>query len=347
MITSESTSIRSMAIHKVGNKINDEGLSLSKSLIQINNQISSLLLHYFLSPFKSEEYFHFSHESNLEYNEVYNFVCNIFDEPNSLLEESVNIAKHLYENSEHPKIKSGELYIVYFSEVIAEDEVVDAIGIFKSELKETYLKIYQRNSGFEVGSEDGININKLDKGCLIFNIEREKGFVVSVTDNLSRVGEARFWTDGFLQVEQRRDDYFKTQNVIEMCKSFVTDQLPEQFEVSRADQADLLNKSVKYLKEEEAFNFDDFAEKVIEQPEVIDSFKQFKSKYEEELELDPVQDFNISQNLVKKQARVFKSVIKLDKNFHVYVHGNRQYIVRGYDNERGMNYYQLFFEQEK
>jgi hypothetical protein len=43
---------------------------------------------------------------------------------------------------------------------------------------------------------------------------------------------------------------------------------------------------------------------------------------------------------------MFKSVLKLDKNFHIYVHGNRQLIERGYDDEKGMNYYKVFFNNE-
>lgn len=41
------------------------------------------------------------------------------------------------------------------------------------------------------------------------------------------------------------------------------------------------------------------------------------------------------------------TTIKLDKNFDINIHGGEQYIVRGYDEERGMYYYQLFFKEEK
>ena len=33
-------------------------------------------------------------------------------------------------------------------------------------------------------------------------------------------------------------------------------------------------------------------------------------------------------------ARYFKSVIKLDSNFHIYVHGKREWIERGFDEEK-------------
>ena len=56
--------------------------------------------------------------------------------------------------------------------------------------------------------------------------------------------------------------------------------------------------------------------------------------------------FGISDSAIKKQSRNFKSVIKLDKNFHVYVHGDTKRIKKGVDPETGLNYYQLFFEEE-
>ena len=35
------------------------------------------------------------------------------------------------------------------------------------------------------------------------------------------------------------------------------------------------------------------------------------------------------------------------KHFDIHIHGGEQYIVRGYDEERQMYYYQLFFREER
>ena len=51
------------------------------------------------------------------------------------------------------------------------------------------------------------------------------------------------------------------------------------------------------------------------------------------------------QQAVKKQARVFKSVLKLDKNFHIYIHGNRELIEQGVEKD-GRKFYKLYFESE-
>lgn len=80
-------------------------------------------------------------------------------------------------------------------------------------------------------------------------------------------------------------------------------------------------------------------------PNVIDSFRNFDESYQKYngLELQP--SFEISLQAVKKQARIFKSVLKLDRNFHVYIHGNREWIEQGID-EDGRKYYKLFYQEE-
>jgi len=346
MITSELAGIKSIVVHKVGNKSNEDGIRYSKSALSTNEDINKLLISYFFTPFKSEEYFQLFHDSDLKLNEVYSYASEVFDNPESLYDQSVNLAKHLYENSSHPKIKAGELYVTYFNDCIVDGEQVDAIGIFKSESRETYLRVMPTADNYEIDSEAGININKLDKGCLIFNTEKEKGYLVAVVDNLSKGSEAQYWFDHFLHVRQREDDYFQTQNAIRLCKDFVMEQMPGEFEVDKADQVELLNKSAQFFKENENFDFEDFSNEVMQEPQIIESFKNHRASFENKNQLKFEDAFEVSTPAVKKTGRVFKSVIKLDKNFHIYIHGNRDYIRKGHDEETGMDYYQLFFEEE-
>jgi len=154
----------------------------------------------------------------------------------------------------------------------------------------------------------------------------------------------QYWIDDFLHVRQRKDEYYNTRNVLSLCKNFVTEELPRQFDVSKADQLDLLNKSVKFFKENESFDMKEFSNEVIANPEVIESFKRFKDSYQRDQDIDIAENFDISESAVKKQARVFKSVIKLDKNFHIYIHGNRDLIEQGSD-EKG-KYYKVYYKVE-
>mgnify|MGYP002539078795 CR=1 FL=1 len=67
----------------------------------------------------------------------------IFQSPNSFVEQSKSIAKHLFEVSTHPNIKRGELYIAFIKDCIIDGYETNAIGIFKSETKDFYLNIKQ------------------------------------------------------------------------------------------------------------------------------------------------------------------------------------------------------------
>ena len=350
MISFFEASLAELSIHRIGNKSADEFYVLSEeSLVLADEQLKELLLQYFLSPYvKVNEIYRFFHPNDdLNLNEVYHFAEAIFEKGGNFHENSQQLAKYLYEVSSHPKIKSGELYVAYFENVQIEGETHDAIGIFKSETKETYLKVYPENAGFGVSYEqDAINISKLDKGCLIINCEKEEGYKVAVIDQTNRSAEAVYWKDEFLKLKIRNDNYNQTNNVLGVYKEFVTQKLDEDFEISKADKIDLLNKSMKYFKDKETFDIDEFSNEVIANEEGIASFKNFKKNYEEEFDTSIADNFDISEAAVKKQAKAFKSIIKLDKNFHIYIHGNKELIEKGFDDDRSMNYYKVFFKEE-
>ena len=337
--------IHNITVHFVGNKSIEELLCLSKTNLIIDDDVIVPLEKYFLDSFSTDEYFQLYHDSGLEYNVVYGTTSQIFDNPDCLLEQSVNLAKHLYEQSTHPKIKGGEFYTVYFKDCLLDGETVDAVGLFKSENKDTFLKVLREGGNFNLESEQGINIKKLDKGCLIFNKDRENGYVVAVVDNTNRGVDAQYWIDDFLHVRQRKDEYANTENVMAMAKQFITKELPKEFEVPKADQIDLLNRSLQFFKEKDSFDMEEFANEVIEQPEVIESFKSYKKSYEEEHATEIDDSFTISQHAFKKQQRSYKRIIRLDKKIQIIIDGNRDHVEQGED-EKG-KYYKVYYNTEE
>ncbi len=345
MIDIINCNIDRVILHRVGSKSENESVQFSHSSLNIENVETRIsLLRYFTSPFKSDEYYNFYHSSELMMNEVYTYISKIFENPNSLHEQSICIAKHLYEQSSHPKIKGGEFYMAYFKNCILGDKQVDVIGLFKSESKDTFLKVTSSEDGFEIESQQGINIKKLDKGCLVFNIEKENGYIVSVVDNINKGVEARYWIDDFLHIRPRQDEYYNTQNILSICKNYIKNELPKQFESSKADQADLINKSIRFFKEKAEFNIDDFTNEVIGKKEVIASFNNYITDYKREKDIEISNDFLISDSAVKRGTKTLRSVIKLDKNFDIYVHGNRNLIEQGTD-EKG-KYYKVYYKEE-
>jgi hypothetical protein len=270
----------------------------------------------------------------------------MFANPKSFVKDSKEIGRILYEYSTHPKVKNGELYVAYFRNCIYEGAEVDAIGIFKSENKDTFLRLQFDGSDYQVEYEDGVNINKLDKGCLILNTNKDNGYIVASVDNISRSVEAQYWKDEFLKIYPANDNYHSTQHYLDACKNFVTNQLEQEYEVNKTDKMSFLNKTVEYFKKNDAFDEDQFLETVFEDKELISSFTKYKEEYLLDTGVQLEDSFEISGMAVKKQARVFKSVLKLDKNFHVYIHGDKSLIEKGYDDKLGKSFYKIYFDEE-
>lgn len=346
MITCDDAVIEKMVVHRVGNKTNNEPLKISPAPFMIHGEIGSVLLKYFTSNFKSPQTYHLFSETGCENNLVFQSVREIFHDVNELYAQSVKLAQYLYEVSEHPNIKSGELYITYLSQCFIDGEVVNAVGIFKSENKETYLKVFPKGDGFEIESENGININKLDKGCIIFDKESEDGYVATVVDLSNRNGEAAYWTDGFLGLKARHDSYFNTEHAINLCRGFVTEYLPSEYEMTKADQAELLSKTSDYMKEYKQFDVNKYANDVIGNNELQEKFEDYRFQYEKDFDMDFSDNFAISEQAFRKGQRGFRSILKLDKNFTVYIHGSHNRIEQGEDEDTGLKYYKFLYDNE-
>jgi len=350
MLSFFEASLTQLSIHRVGNKALDEHYILSEQPLTLQDELlQKLLMQYFLTPFeKVNEVYRLSHNSGeRELNELYHFVHLFFEGELDFHSMSQQVTKHLYESSSHPKIKAGEVYVVQFEEVQLEGERLRGVGIFKSETKETYLKVYPEHGAFKVDyEEEAINIHKLDKGCLIVDTEKEEGYKVLAVDQTNRQNEAVYWKDDFMQVVVRNDSFHQTGNLMQVCKAFVNEKLEEAFEMEKADKIDLLNRSAAYFKEKEVFQLDEFTEEVLGNPAAITMFRDYKANFEEMHDLTIGDGFEISGQAVKKESKIFKSILKLDKNFHVYIHGKREYIEKGFDEERGKHFYKLYFDQE-
>jgi len=339
--------LQKVMVHKVGNPSRGEELKLSENPLTLNDEIvQGLLTKYFLGAFNENELYRFTHLSDVALNEVYNYVRTIFDDIDTFIPQAALLAQFLYSKSTHTKVKEGELYVVLFDRVMFENEYIRALGIFKSETKETFLKVFQHGKSWEVIQEEGININKLDKGCLIFNTNTVEGYKVCVVDSTNKQNDTQYWVTDFLQVQPYSDSYHNTDKYLSLCKNFVTNEYAEKFDVSKSDQIDMLNRSMDYFKTKEQFNLQEFAEEVIHHPEVVDTFMEYKKNFESSRNFEIGDEFDIHLSAVKKQQKVFKTVLKLDKNFHIYIHGRRDLIERGVDEMSGKKYYKIYYDEE-
>jgi hypothetical protein len=112
------------------------------------------------------------------------------------------------------------------------------------------------------------------------------------------------------------------------------------------DQVKMLDQSVNYFKEKEQFDINEFNSDVFGDPRLIERFQEYGTTYVNNNKVQLADNFEINNTAVKKQSRIFKSVLKLDRNFHIYIHGNRELIEQGYDESTGRKFYKIYFEEE-
>lgn len=338
--------LKLLITHEVGNKMNEEPINLSEELTEVEEKTLEYLMTYFLKPFEPEYFYHFTHSVDVHRNDVYALIQNLFANQEDIIPISHSLAQLLYESTTHHKIKAGTFNVAYFENAVLGDEVVDCIGLFKSETHTPFLQMQSESTKYWIQHELGFEINKIDKACLIFNTDTEEGYRVLVVDHKNKSADAQYWKDSFLRLKAAANEFHQTKHFLTLTKDFLTTKFTEEFNVDKADQIDLLNKSVDYFKLNENFDKTEFEETVLSDPNHIESFRAYDQSYQEAHEIDIPESFEISEKAVKKQARVFKSVLKLDGNFHVYIHGNRDMIEKGQETD-GRKFYKLYYEEEK
>lgn len=347
----DEVTMTKLVLHKVGNKSQDEGIRVAKRLFNLNDDILEVLMSYFLNGFKLEEIYEFNHEVDLSMNEIYNYCTYIFDDPEgNFYDQSVNILKHLYDKSNHIKIKGGELYVAYFKDCVVDDELMDAVGIFKAENKDTYLKLQlDEEEEWTLDFEQGTDIAKLDKGCLVFNTTAETGYRVVSVDLKS--ADAKYWKDEFLTITEVQDNRFQTKAYLDLCKEFGKQAFKEE---DKHERVDFLNRSKDYFEHYKEFDEQEFKEVIFDDNfERIDAFEAKKQDYQERLGIEDTAEegFYIDKNVVKKAKRGFKNNIELDTQMEIKILSSdaqaEGYLERGYDEEKEMKYYKIYFNNEK
>jgi hypothetical protein len=336
--------LRKIITHHVGNKAREEELTLSVEPTEIADESKEVLIKHFVSSVNIDEWFSFDLLREGD-NGVHAVASELFGDPEKFVESSKQLGRLLYDQSNHPKIKEGEFNVVLFSNVMLNNESVEVLGLFKSESVVPFVKMKQGRVNFNITHDSGFEVTGADKGCLIFNKEGESGFKVLIADRTNRSEEARYWREDFLKLAPFKNEFQQTKQAINVTSEFLKDRVPEEFDINRADQIDLINRSLKYFKGNDTFNKNDFEQSVLQDTELIKSFRMFEQGFRSEHNIDAIDEFDISQQAVKRQTRFLKSVLKLDKNFHIYIHGNRELIQQGIESN-GRKFYKIYFEKE-
>lgn len=311
-----------------------------------DESLATTLQGYFLGSFRGSDFYSFGPDDELDQHPLYNRCAELFDNGN-LHGFAQSVAQHLHSVSHSQTIKDGELFVAFIRDCVVEGEMLNAIGLFKSESKDPFLKVHRQPDGtLDVSYELGITPKRLDKGCIVFDTEREFGLKLCVVDNTNR-DQAHFWADDFLQAMRRDTDFYQTKATMSLYRDFVQEVITPANDHPKIEQAQMLSKARDYFTNNETFEQDDFEATVLQSDDKIEAFREYKQQFETEMGYEIPQGFTISADAAKQTGRTFKSCIKLDKNFHIYIHGKQERVEKGYDENRGLNYYKLYFENEQ
>lgn len=337
-------SVAKMIVHMVGNKEREEGVSFSEVELDFKiaeNDFKDMIA----KSFKLDDLCEFYFESTLELNPIYTFIRTIFKDQNRFVEQSNFIAKILYEKSTHPKIKAGELSIIYLSNCMIDEKNVNAIVLFKSENKQTVMRYNRTDDGFSVEKSDVINLSKIEKGCLILDTEEESGYKVAIVDKTAKGHEAKYWRDEFLHVRYCQSAHLQTNNLISFCNSFIKEKCDES---EKLDKAFSIARAKKLLSESEKVTLHEFAKEVFQDEKKAKEFVSSATAQQKvDMGIDTSSPIAIETRVAKRKSSFPSITLHLDSNFDINVYGGREFLVHGFDEAAGLNYYTCYYNTEK
>jgi hypothetical protein len=336
---------------KIGNPQREEPLQTSKEVFEIAEKDQETLTALFVKPFKNLIGHRFTHHSSLDQHEMNLCAKAIFAGEANLLERGIEIAQRLYAKSNHPNIKAGDLCIALLKEIHIEGELVNGLCILKSDSVTPFLTITARNGDLRLSTEQGINPDKIDKGCLILDYWSEKGYYILTFDRGG--ADTRFWVREFLGVEAVPDAAFLTNAYAKMAVSFLEEKQPAESESDDTppwEAATAANDALDYFEQRETFQLEEFEREVLKDPETISRFEEHRARVEEEQGQPLETSFEISKKDVTKAKKRIAAVLKLDTGVEIHVKpaatDDQPVLERGYDDRKGMKFVKVYYNKD-
>jgi len=347
-----SASATGLVLAKVGHPQRDEPLQTSKEVFKIEDADQEALTAIFLKPFKNLTGHRFSHHASLEQHEMNAYAKAIFASEEGLLEKGCEIAKRLYAKSNHPNIKSGDLCISLVHGIDVNGELKKAICILKSESVTPFLSISTRDGDLQLHTEQGINPEKIDKGCLIIDHLEAKGYYVLTFDRSGT--DSRFWVRDFLGVVPISDGSYLTNKYANMAVSFLEKEKkakPADDDTPPWETSNEALQAITYFEEKENFSLQEFEESVLKSPEIIEKFKKHRAEAEAEQGERFEDTFQISKKDVSKAKRKINSIMKLDTGVEVRLNSSiisksDKILEHGFDDQKRMKFIKIYFNED-
>ncbi len=285
----------------------------------------------------TDQQYQFFHETEIGLNEIFTYVNAIFFSNDNFLEQSKHIATHLHSVSQHPNIKSGELFIGLFENCFWHNEVTKILTIVKIEDRDMYLDVTSEEDNLIISGVDGINVKKANNTAVIVDMGSDKAPAVFI--KTKRKEDVVYWQERFLKLRVADEQFHKTNLALTECKKYILKE--ESF--TNTEKLGYLNKTLDYFRNEEEFEVDNYVETVFDKPDSV----------QKDIIVNSVKPYEtiISESAIAKAEKSYKRKIKLDDNIEIQVNVQNieqvdQLIELGFDEETNRKYYKIYFQEE-
>lgn len=328
-------------VQKVGNKLKEEGIAFTSKADDITSA-SEFICALIKNTFKFDVFSRLCAIDELDSNNVYRFVRKIFSNKEYFVSQSNNLARHLYDQSNHPNIINGEFYVIYIDDCSVNGQSTDALLLLKTEVKDSFLTVIHENGEYSIKPQFGLSTKHIDKGCLIFNIEKDNGYLLSIVENSSIRQDGRYWTQNFLYAKEIISDFQHTENVANFCAALV--QKVIEINPNRALDLAKASRSITQRLQENGreINTSDLISSLELNEDTTSALSQFRRDYEEKVGKIP-DKFICNQSAIKRKAITKSNVLRVGSGFEVKILAPSAEIEQGYDDEKGRNFLKLYF----
>lgn len=344
MFYTDNAKVKRLAYYSIMKS--DEGTSLEIDAIpmEMNNCAEDAhmkLLSWLTDAFSREEFYGCDLQRIKE--NTTSTLASTFENPDSFMPHSKLLIEQYMQILEP---ESLQLIVALVSDILVDDVLCQGLILAAPEDITPYLDEAIADESNTPLIHRGLPLSKLKYGALILDTFRGDGYRISLKQAFGKSVEISMLRNDLLQLKPLSDPFHQTKSYLDMCSGFVKERLNEEPGVNKVDKAEILNKSISYFKNVETFDEQDFMDEVLPDEQMSGAFKQYANSYKTEKQIDLPDSFDISPQAVKKSQRVFKSVLKLDKNFHIYIHGDKNLIQKGAESD-GRKFYKIYFEEEK
>jgi hypothetical protein len=332
-------SISNISIHKI-NETAEIMFGRVPNLLMEGTE-NHILARVLLKGFNRDAPYRFSKQKNGEIPALENIVNELSGNKDEFINFSMGIAREWAANY-HDEPGEHDLILCQFLNIQTGDEINTAYGIFYIDTLEKFLQVIRTNNEISIQLNEGINLKKINDCALM--IPGLNGKPAELFFKQPDYGYKKdLFTYRFLKATPVHNNFYNTASHLDILKAYVDHELEDE---APLDKIEKISRSADYFTSHDHFDQNEYDTAIFEDSDHKAAFDRFREQYAMDNDIRIVDEFEISPTAVKKNFRRIRSVIKLDRNFHVYVHGNRENIIRGYDAERGKHFYQLFFDEE-